>query len=266
MHTNNPYIHNHKHGLSQPSPLALPPSLPHRDSGGSSRPGGWSCWQRQVVPEDFPPPAGQPQLSEEENGTNVVKKWMGPQWMSPWPSTFSLHRLRHGLGRQGWGLRAEGPTFWILNPWLGFWFPQGSWDSKRGPNIPNPQGQEGDAVLMGWATFYPLPGHSVSQVNFRPVWSEGEFVSSSPATWCGILDGASAEVASQPTSYWRPRGKALPLPGSQLSFVKWGKWNTSTAETYWNTAKSERGALLNWVYGHLNSSNISENKSLGGSI
>lgn len=259
MQTNNPHIHTHKHGLSQPFPLALPPSLPHWDSEGSSRPGGWSCWQRQVVPEDFRPPAGQPQLSEEENGTSVVKKGMGPQQMSPWPFTFSLHRLRHGLGLgrvEGWGFYFLGlePLTWLLIPPGFLRFQEESEHSQST--------RAGGRMLSWWdgqlfTHLRPLcipsklqaclvRSQVCPQLLDRLVWNPG---------W-GICWGGF------------PAHKLLKAPGQGTSppwvsaFLLWnGENETHILQRHTEILLNQKEVVY-WI----GSSNISEEKSLGGSI
>lgn len=121
-----PYIPTHKHGLSQLLPLALPPSLPHWVPEESSRPGGWSCWRRRVVPEDFPPPAGQPRLAGEEIGAGVVKRWGGHTGSHPGPPLLPC------TVSDSWEGRSEdlGSSFWVLGPWVGSGFPWCVWDSR----------------------------------------------------------------------------------------------------------------------------------------
>ena len=160
-----PHIQNHKHGLSQLFPLALPPSLPHWVPEESSRPGGWSCWRRRVVPEDFPPPVGQPRLAGEGSGAGVVKRWGGPHWIPNWPPSAPLHCLRQQL--EG---RSEDLGSYFLSPeplsWL--WLPLACLGLQEELERSHST-RAGREVLSWWVwqVFACSQATSVCQVHFR---------------------------------------------------------------------------------------------------
>lgn len=188
--------------------------------GGAAGQADGAVDRGKLFPKTFHLPLGSLSSLRRRMGQVWLRSEWGHNGCHPGPSPSPSTVLGRGwAGRvEGWGSYFLGlePLTWLLIP-PGFLRFQEESEHSQSTRA------GGRCCLDGMGNFLHTWGHSVSPVNFRPVWSEGKFVPSSPTTWCGILDGASAEVASQPTSYWRPLGKALPLPGSQLSFCEMGK-------------------------------------------
>lgn len=215
--------------------------------GGAAGQADGAVDRGKLFPKTFHLPLGSLSSLRRRMGQVWLRSEWGYNGCHPGPSPSPSTLLGMGwAGRvEGWGSYILGlePLTWLL-------VPPGFLRFREEPEHSQSTRAGGKCCLDGVGNFLHTSGHSVSQVNFRPVWSEGMFVLSSQPPGVESWMGHLLRWLPSPQAIEGPWARHFLSPGLSFPFVKWGKWNTSTAETYWNTSKSERGGLLHWVFKH----------------